>query len=146
MFFSSPPSQPFSSLDEGLSKVIKLKLKNNYTEFKPKLLIFFVQYPTWELVMQDGLEAHIVNRANRGIQVYQEWIKRAAVNKEDEEKKLIMPTMRDSLMKLQSGRYFTHVERPQVHYAVQNVCVQVQHIICARVFHQQIIVRRSQPT
>ncbi len=31
MFFSSPPSQPFSSLDEGLSKVIKFKLKNYYT-------------------------------------------------------------------------------------------------------------------
>ena len=105
-----------------------------------------MQYPTWELVMQDGLEAHIVNRANRGIQVYQEWIRRAAVNKEDEEKKLILPTIRDSLMKLQSGRYFTHVERPQVHYAVQNGGVQVQHIICARVFHQQNVVCRSQPT
>ena len=69
----------------------------------------FPQYPTWDLVMQSSTEAHIVNRAKDGDPPYAAWLKR-----QEEKGGRLFPTMKETLTKLTTGRFFTDVELAQV--------------------------------
>ena len=53
MFFSSAPSVPFSTSEEGLRR-----------------------HPVWDLVMMTGTEAAMVERAKAGEELFAKWLRR----------------------------------------------------------------------